>query len=207
MSLREEEMLKWRENNYPDIKFDDFSPVQLREIRKGFQYGVNALVYAKPDVSYYKMEFMRRDLMKGYDVTPYANSEFDLRQINEIREGIYKKLDVNQYANPNYNASQMKYIREGLENDLDISLYAKFNYSSAFMREFYLALKDNLPVAQLVNDKTSFNKLQIGCNILRAYKDTGLKFAQLKEVAFGLRDEVNIFVLLNQNSVELKCMR
>lgn len=56
MSLREEEMLKWRENNYPDIKFDDFSPVQLREIRKGFQYGVNALVYAKPDLSSGVME-------------------------------------------------------------------------------------------------------------------------------------------------------
>ncbi len=88
----------------------------------------------------------------------------------------------------------MKYIREGLENDLDISLYAKFNYSSAFMREFCLALKDNLPVVQLVNDKTSFNKLQIGCNILRAYKEVGLKFTQLKEIAFGLRDEVNIFI-------------
>lgn len=76
MSLREEEMLKWRENNYPDIKFDDFSPVQLREIRKGFQYGVNALVYAKPDLSSGVMEQARKALLIDIDISEYLTGEF-----------------------------------------------------------------------------------------------------------------------------------
>ena len=68
---------------------------QLRELREGFE--------------------------KGLDIDSYANPVFDLFQMRQIEYGLESGVNVEIYANSKYTSYHMKVIRLYLEQNLDAS--------------------------------------------------------------------------------------
>ena len=94
---------------------------QLRELREGFEKGLDINSYANPDFEHTQMKVIREGLEKGLDVSIYSKLEFDLFQMRQLAKGLENKVDVELYANAKYEAHHMKVIRLYLEQNLDAS--------------------------------------------------------------------------------------
>ena len=94
---------------------------QLRELKEGFEKGLDISYYTDPDFEYEQMREIRLGLEKGLDVSLYAKSVFDLFQMRQIEYGLESGVDVEIYANSKYTSYHMKVIRLYLEQNLDVS--------------------------------------------------------------------------------------
>lgn len=94
---------------------------QLRELREGFEKGLDIDNYANPDFEHTQMKVIREGLEKGLDVSVYTKLEFDLFQMRQLAKGLENKVDVELYANAKYDSHHMKVIRLYLERNLDVS--------------------------------------------------------------------------------------
>lgn len=124
----------------------EFNDLQLDEIQRGLESGVDISVYANPEYDPNQMWEIYRGLMTGLDVSSYTNPQYDHYQMEAIREGLEKGLDVSIYANPQYGFEEMEVIREGLEQGLDVSIYADPKYHFGQMNEIRLGLEQGLDV-------------------------------------------------------------
>lgn len=100
---------------------------QLRELREGFEKGLDVSYYADPDFEHTQMKVIREGLEKGLDVSVYAKLKFDLFQMRQLVKGLENKVDVEVYANSAYDAHHMKVIRLYLERNLDVSRLLREN--------------------------------------------------------------------------------
>lgn len=107
---------------------------QLRELREGFEKGLDVSYYADPDFEHTQMKVIREGLEKGLGVSVYAKLKFDLFQMRQLAKGLENKVDVEVYANSAYDAHHMKVIRLYLERNLDVSHLLRENI-------YYLELK------------------------------------------------------------------
>ena len=100
---------------------------QLRELREGFEKGLDVSYYADPDFEHTQMKVIREGLEKCLDVSVYAKLKFDLFQMRQLAKGLENKVDVEVYANSAYDAHHMKVIRLCLERNLDVSRLLREN--------------------------------------------------------------------------------
>lgn len=94
---------------------------QLRELREGFEKGLDVSYHADPDFEHDQMKVIREGLEKGLDVSLYAKSAFDLFQMRQIEYGLESGVSAEVYANSKYTSYHMKVIRLCLEQNLDVS--------------------------------------------------------------------------------------
>lgn len=103
---------------------------QLRELREGFE--------------------------KGLDIDSYANSDFEHDQMKVIREGLEKGLDVSLYAKPVFDLFQMRQIEYGLESGVNVEVYANSKYTSYHMKVIRLYLEQNLDASHLLDENLHY---------------------------------------------------
>jgi hypothetical protein len=94
---------------------------QLRELREGFEKGLDISYYTDPDFEHEQMREIRLGLEKGLDVSLYAKPAFDLFQMRQIEYGLESGVSAEVYTNSKYTSYHMKVIRLYLEQNLDVS--------------------------------------------------------------------------------------
>lgn len=99
----------------PDNKNADYAKLQMQEIRKGLEAGVDVSVYADARYNHLQMGVIRDGLEAGIDVAVYADPKFDFGQMVQIYLGLKAGVDVSVYADPKNGQYQMGKIRERLE--------------------------------------------------------------------------------------------
>ena len=122
------------------IDYNKFDEEQLSQIKRGFEEGFDAYVYAKPEFNASQMNRILQGMEDDLDVSIYAKPEFNENQMVMIYLGLYNEIDVSIYAKPEFNEEQMEQIFEGLNFGLDVSEYADPNISEEEMKEIRLEL-------------------------------------------------------------------
>lgn len=109
-------MKRWiKAATYNGFDESEFDYLQMEQIRKGLESGVDVSVYADPKFSYGQMKRIRDGLESGVDVSIYADPKFSAWQMEELRLGLESGVDVSVYAVPEFGSWQMEDIRKGLE--------------------------------------------------------------------------------------------
>lgn len=184
-------------NKFIEHHFKAFNEGSVMVIREGIEQGLDISMYAKPGLTYFKMEEIRKGLEEGLDVSWYADPKFSSFQMGEIRKGLeqcvdvswytdptydgeqmeeilsglMQSLDVSWYANPDLDWRQMSRIREGLEHDIDVSLYAdpKFhNYQMCLIKE---GLKAGIDVTPFTSKVYENKEIEKKIRLIQAGKD------------------------------------
>lgn len=149
-----------------------FDVLQLEQIRRGLENGIEVEKYLDPQKSWLEMEEIRISLETGFDMQLYIAQGYDWMQCNEIRAGIQAGLDVSCYCDVNYLAPQMKEIRKGLQRGVDVSLYTSPKFDWFQMHEIRRGLEEKLNAA--------------------VYAKPSYKHATMRAIRLGLKDGVDL---------------
>lgn len=155
-----------------------FNVLQLEQIRKGLESGIDVTAYLDPGKSWLEMQEARVSMESGFPMQKYIRQGFDWLQCIEIREGIQAGVDVSQYMDVNYLAPQMKEIRKGLQRGVNIALYADPQFDWFQMREIRKGLEEKLNVA--------------------VYAKKNYKHAMMRAIRQGLKDGINLVPFAEQ---------
>ncbi len=133
------------ENSKTVIDETLFNELQLDQISKGVEDGLDVSIFAKPEFDKAQMDQIRKGLENNLDVSIYAKPEFGWQQMLQIVDGLAENVDVSIYAKTEFDNYQMSEILNGLIANFDVSIYAKPEVSSDKMREirFELTSKQN----------------------------------------------------------------
>lgn len=101
-------------------KSGEFTELQLEEIGKGLDAGLDVDKYADPRLLAIQMQEIRIGLEENLPIEKYANVQFDWYQMKEIRKGLENGLDVDKYADVSIPFDAMRQIRKGLEDGIDL---------------------------------------------------------------------------------------
>lgn len=181
-----------------------FDVLQLEQIRKGLESGVDVSVYLDPEKSWLEMEETRICMESGFPIQTYIAKGFDRLQCIEIREGVQAGVDVSWYLDVNYLPSQMKEIRIGLQKNIPVKLYANPEFDWFQMREIREGLEEKLDVS--VYAKTSYKHttmreirkgLKDGINLI-PYAEKGCSGKVLQELSRGIKMDYNISQYLEE---------
>lgn len=181
-----------------------FDVLQLEQIRRGLESGVNVEAYLDPQKSWLEMEETRISLETGFDMQGYLSRGYDWMQCNEIRAGIQAGLDVSCYSDTSYLAAQMKEIRMGLQKKVDISKYASPQFDWFQMKEIRLGLEEKMDVsvyAEPSYNYTTMRAIRLGLKDgidLTPYIEKGYSGAILNEVSRGIRMNYDISEYLEE---------
>ncbi len=169
----------------------NYNALQLSEIRKGLDAGVDVQKYLSPKLSWLEMEEIRLELMQGIDMTLYRNQGFNNHQIYQIRRGISEGLDVSLYAKPEFLPEQMKQIRKGLEvsNDFPVIFYLDPAFDCLQMREIRKGLVAQLDVSSYAHVNVPYMKMRV----IRESAEDGLVFDefQINKYSSGILDQMH----------------
>lgn len=149
-----------------------FDVLQLEQIRKGLESGIDVSSYLDPKKSWVEMEEIRISLESGFDMTSYLEQGFDWLQCNEIRAGLQSKVNVSRYQNVALLAPQMKEIRKGLERGIDVSYYESPEFDWFQMREIRRGLEE---------------KIDVSC-----YAKPTYKHATMRAIRMGLMEQIDL---------------
>lgn len=189
-----------------------FDVLQLEQIRKGLESGIDVSSYLDPEKSWLEMEEIRKSLASGFDMSVYSQKGFDWLQCNEIRAGLQAKVDVTRYLNTALLAPQMKEIRKGLERGVDVSYYESPQFDWFQMREIRRGLEDKLDVscyAKPFYKHATMRAIRMGLMEhidLVGYAEKGYSGKVLTEIHRGLKLENDITGYLDRgyNAEQLK---
>ena len=163
-----------KKNEVPIIFYQDpaFDSLQMREIRKGLQAGIDISPYAMLDISHMKMraarksaqdglifteaeirrhtasvlEEMRQAHLDNINIDGYVKRLFDAEQLEQIRLALKKNLPIDQYMTADMRGEAIKEIRLGLEEGIDVGKYADVAYNWMQMREMRLGLEHQIDI-------------------------------------------------------------
>lgn len=191
-----------------------FDVLQLEQIRRGLESGVDVSLYSDPDMSWVEMEAIRDSLEAGFDMKYYLGQGYDWTQCNEIRAGMQAKLDVSKYTDVHFLASQMMEIRLGLENGIDVSGYATPDFDWFQMKEIRLGLQKGIDVTKYAKQQykhATMRAIRLGLqdNLdLTPYAEKGYAGKVLREIhrGFSLNNDVSGYLELGYNAEQLKQM-
>lgn len=124
-----------------------FDSEQLKELKAGYENGINIDAYADPIINYFEMFSIRRAieerqqwLSNPKDQCRFARfvyEEFNDLQLDELAIGLSKGVDVERYATLGLNQEEMYLIRRGLELGIDT---AELVYNGHDLHEIYQML-------------------------------------------------------------------
>lgn len=175
-----------------------FDVLQLEQIRRGLENGIDVTTYLDPGKSWLEMQETRISIESGFQIQQYIRQGFDWLQCIEIREGLQAKVDVSQYLDVHYLAPQMKEIRKGLQRGVNVSLYADPEFDWFQMREIRKGLEENVDAS--VYAKKSYKHgtmcairkgLRDGINLV-PFAEKGYHGKVLQELRQGIRMNYNI---------------
>ena len=163
-----------KDNSVPIIFFQDpaFDSLQMREIRKGLQAGIDISPYAMLDIPYMKMRAARKsaedglfftesDIRRytasileemhqahkdGVNIDGYVKRLFDAEQLEQIRLALKKNLPIDDFMTADMRGEAIKEIRLGLEEGIDVGKYADVAFNWMQMREMRLGLEHQIDV-------------------------------------------------------------
>lgn len=181
-----------------------FDVLQLEQIRKGLESGVDVSVYLDPKKSWLEMEETRISMESGFPIQKYIAKGYDRLQCAEIREGIQEGVDVSWYLDVNYLAPQMREIRKGLKRGIKVKLYADPQFDWFQMREIRKGLEEKIDAslyAQVSFKHTTMRAvrkgLQDGINLL-SFAKKGYSGKVLQEIMRGIKMNYNISEYLEE---------
>ena len=169
----------------------NFNALQLAEIRKGLEAGIDVKKYLNPKLSWLEMEEMRLEAIQGIDMTSYREQNFSSSQIYQIRRGIYENVDVSLYAKKEFLAEQMKQIRKGLvfSKDFPVIFYLDPEFDFLQMREIRKGLEAQIDVADYAHVDIPYLKMRV----VRESAEDGffLTEEQIKNYSYGILDQLH----------------
>ena len=176
----------------------DFDHMQLEEIEKGLEAGVNVEIYADKKYMFLQMAEIRIGLEQKLDVLPYLDEGYDWFQMREIRRGIHDGVDVSIYLDKDMDYLVMREIRKGLLVGIDLRPYCDKGYYKSVLREVRHAFTDGVNIDEYVEAGYSSEQLEqirlgldSGVDIKR-YLNMLLSGSQMYEIRQGLEDELDI---------------
>lgn len=85
-----------------------FNELQVLEITKGNDNGVDISIYASPEYNSRQMKVIRMALEEGIDVSAMADPEYNYMQMEQIKEGIKEGISfITAYAIKDYTCFHM----------------------------------------------------------------------------------------------------
>ena len=200
--------MRVRDIDLQQYKDKNFDWLQMEEIRKGLEDGLDVSSYAWPEISYQKMRQLREGMMEGIDLRPYMKLPAGVLQ--QLRIARRKQIDINQYVLQGYEAEQLEQIIcalemhlkidpylstnlrgvaiqeicEGLQTGMDVSVYASDRYNWQQMRELRLGLEHRLDVTKYQNplfDAKQMREIRIGM-------ETGIDVSEYAGLMYTAKD-------------------
>ncbi|SFP93767.1 Uncharacterized conserved protein, DUF342 family [Butyrivibrio proteoclasticus] len=196
----------------PVIFFQDpaFDSMQMREIRKGLEAGIDISGYTSVDIPYMKMRAIRESAEDGLffdavqigkynaaildqmhrayiekiDISRYVKNHFDAEQLEEIRIGLKEGLPIDNYITDDMRGDAIKEIRIGLENGVDVAQYADVSYGWMQMYEMRLGLEhqiDIVPYAKPLYHADQMREIRLGI-------EEGLDISKFSTMMYTAKD-------------------
>ena len=169
----------------------NYNALQLSEIRKGLDAGIDVEKYLSPKLSWLEMEEMRLEQMQNIDMSSYRALGFSNHQIYQIRRGISEGLDVSVYAKKEFLPEQMKQIRKGLEisPDFPVIFYLDPAFDCLQMREIRKGLSSQIDVSDYAHSNVPYMKMRV----IRESAEDGLVFDeyQIGKYPAGVLDQMH----------------
>ena len=180
----------------------------MEQIRMGLKDVIDISKYAKPEISYDRMQQIRLSLLDNIDlsaftkleagilkqlhlgiknnvrIVPYITQGYDDEQLEAIREAMEKKLPIDEYVNKTFRGIALKEIFTGLEHNVDVKEYAKLNLTWQQMREIRLGLEHRVDVSQYNNHLYSAKQMKE----IRLGLEEGLDVSYYKSPIFAAKD-------------------
>ncbi|RKM61052.1 DUF342 domain-containing protein [Butyrivibrio sp. CB08] len=177
--------------NADKLRKFNYNALQLSEIRKGLDAGVDIQQYLSPKLSWLEMEEIRLELMQGIDMSSYREQGFSSNQVYQIRRGIYEGIDVSVYAKKEFLPEQMKQIRKGLafSPDFPVIFYLDPEFDCLQMREIRKGLQAQLDVSTFAHVDIPYMKMRV----IRESAEDGLVFDeyQIKRYSSGVLNQMH----------------
>ncbi len=136
----------------------DFDWLQIKEIKKGIEDGLDVSGYALPEISYQKMRELREGMMEGLDLRPYLKLPSGI--LHQLRIARQKKLDIAKYVLQGYEAEQLEQIIHALELHLDIAPYLSTNLRGVAIQEICEGLQTGMDVSVYASDKYNWQQMR-----------------------------------------------
>ncbi|MFI3211632.1 MAG: hypothetical protein R3Y64_11370, partial [Peptostreptococcaceae bacterium] len=189
-----------------------------------------------------EVKIIANSIKNNVDLLPYLNKGYDANQLNLIYIGLNSNLDISKYLQFNskkmtriialmrigkyddslaiYDEVYLNLLRKGYEKDICLLKYIKANDSILFLEEtlklLYL-IKDNdfykdFSLYELVEDNLTINQIKqlifgVKDNInINLYANTDFNEFQMKEIRFGLKNEINVEIY-SDSDIDVKKMR
>lgn len=149
--------------------------LQIEEIRKGLEAGLDVSVYASPEVSYQKMREFREGMLEGLDLRAYMKLPAGI--IHQLRIARQKKLDISKYVLQGYEPEQLEQIMHALELHLDIDPYLSTNLRGVAIQEICEGLQTGMDVSVYASEKYNWQ--------------------QMREIRLGLEHRLDVSAYLN----------
>lgn len=167
---------KIEENDKLDDTLSElYDELQLLEINKGKDVGIDTSIYEQKDYNFLQMEQIRLGLEAGIDVESYAKPQYNYLTMKEIRLGLQEGIDVSDYVIGNINGLILKEIRKSKKKGIDIIPYVMRGYDSEQLHQIRKAL-------------------EAGIVDIKKYIRTDFNGAQINEIAIGIDNRVDVSV-------------
>ncbi len=99
-------------NPVPIIFFQDpaFNSLQMREIRKGLEAGIDISNYAAVDVPYMKMRAIRESAQDGLFFNEGQIRKYNASILDQMHKAFVDGVDISRYVNDRFDAEQLEEI-------------------------------------------------------------------------------------------------
>lgn len=196
--------------NYNDENFDW---LQLEEIQKGVEAGLDVSCYAVPEIPYQKMRELREGMMEGIDLRPYLKLPAGI--LHQLRIARQKKLDISKYVLQGYEAEQLEQIMGALEMHLDIDPYLSTNLRGVAIQEICEGLQTGMDVSVYASDRYNWQQmrqLRLGLEKrlnVAMYQNPMFEAKQMQEIRLGMEAGLDVsgYASLMYTAKDMKNMR
>lgn len=163
--FQEEELRLAKEAGIDTSSFDNpkISYLHMREIRIGFEEGMDLTKYLKMDAK--SLREIRKAARNGIDLGKYVEEGYARSQLEEIAHALRKGIKIDSYITPEYRGKSIREIATGLEHGIDVSAYSKVEYSFAQMQEIRLGIEHHADFGQYLNplyDAGQMREIRLG---------------------------------------------
>lgn len=205
--------MKENEINIEEYNENNFDWLQIKEIRKGLEAGLDVSGYALPEIPYQKMRELREGLLEGLDLRPYMKLPAGI--LHQLRVARKKKLDIVKYVMQGYEAEQLEQIMHALELHLDIDPYLSTNLRGVAIQEICEGLQTGMDVSVYANDKYNWQQMReirLGLEHrldVSKYLNPLYDAKQMKEIRLGMEAgfDISQYATLMYTAADMKRLR
>lgn len=199
--------------NIQQYSENNFDWLQIKEIRKGLEEGLDVSVYALPEISYQKMRELREGMLEGLDLRPYMKLPSGI--LHQLRIARKKKIDISKFVMQGYEPEQLEQIMHALELNLDIEPYLSTNLRGVAIQEICEGLQTGMDVSVYASDKYNWQQMReirLGLEHrldVSKYLNPLYDAKQMKEIRIGMEAGLDIseYASLMYTAADMKRLR